>query len=255
MLRHALLLVSVVAFAQTAPTFEVASIKPAPPFSPGHRPSFLGVKTDAARADFGGMSLESLIGYAYKVMPYQISGPDYLKSERFDIQAKFPDGASRDDAPAMMQALLADRFKLVLHKDSKEFQVYALLAGKGGAKLTAKPDNYEREPNSPRMPMSMPGLASLLSSFALEFPIVDQTELKGEYLISTESITQLLMNRARARMEQSAARNGGSTEASDPGESSGVFGLVQQYGLKLEKRKVPLPYLIIEHVEKAPTEN
>ena len=71
----------------------------------------------------------------YKVELYQISGPDWITTSRFDVQATLPAGATKAQIPEMLQALLADRFGLTLHREPKEQSVYALLIGKGGPKL------------------------------------------------------------------------------------------------------------------------
>ncbi len=130
-LTCACLLVS--AYGQTS-SFEVASIKPAPPPStPGMMR--VGMRRDPGRVTYSGMSLKMLIQTAFRVKGYQISGPAWLESERFEIVAKLPEGASLDLAPEMLQKLLADRFGLKLHRDTKELPVYALVTGKNGPKL------------------------------------------------------------------------------------------------------------------------
>ena len=104
-------------------TFEVASIKkPALSIQDQAMQGKLhvGMKVDGARVDFGSMSLADLITTAYKVKSFQISGPDWLKTERFDIMAKLPEGANKDQVPEMLQALLAERFKLTIHRDTKD---------------------------------------------------------------------------------------------------------------------------------------
>jgi len=93
------------------------------------------MRVDADRATFTYMSLTELIAYGYKVRPYQVSGPDWLVRDRFDIAAKLPEGATRDDVPAMLQALLAERFKLAAHRETKEHPVLGLTLAKGGSKL------------------------------------------------------------------------------------------------------------------------
>ena len=136
-----LVLAAGAALAQTpapGPAFEVASVKPAAPLDRGQMLSgqmHVGMKIDAARVDIGGMSLADLIRVAYRVKPYQVSGPDWMASERFDVLAKLPEGASREQVPEMLQALLAERFKLTVHRESKEHAVYALVVGKNGPKL------------------------------------------------------------------------------------------------------------------------
>lgn len=145
-----LLLLAPAAFCQTASTnlsFDVATVKPSAPLDlaklaadmqAGRMPRF-GPHVDAARAEYTYMSLKDLIANAYKVKGYQITGPAWLANERFDIVAKMPDGAQKDDAPAMLQALLVERFKLAVHRDQQEHPVLALVIGKGGPKLKESP--------------------------------------------------------------------------------------------------------------------
>ncbi len=133
-------------FGQTAagkPAFEVASVRPSAPLDmqklaaqiqAGSMPR-MGAHVDAARAEYDYMSLKDLVANAYKVKAYQVTGPAWLSSERFDIVAKIPEGATKDDAPAMLQTLLEERFKLVAHKSKEEHPVLALTVGKGGPKL------------------------------------------------------------------------------------------------------------------------
>jgi len=123
-------------------TFEVASIKPSAPLNPrqvmmGQKP--VGMKVDAVRADIANLSLADLVRIAYRVKPYQITGPDWMKRDRFDIVGKLHEGGSQDQVPEMLQALLAQRFKLALHRETKEHAVYALVVGKNGPKLVEAP--------------------------------------------------------------------------------------------------------------------
>src|SRR5579863_577903 len=133
------------AFAQTKPSFEVATIKPAQPIDPakimaamqsgGKMP--IGATIEAGRAQYLYVDLKTLLTYAYGVKPYQITGPDWMASTRFDIVAKMPEGSTKDDAPKMLQTLLEERFKLTTHRTSAEHPVLALVVGKGGPKLKA----------------------------------------------------------------------------------------------------------------------
>ena len=127
--------------------FEVASVRPSAPLDmtklaaevrAGRMPR-LGVRVDASRAEYIYVPLGDLIAYAYNVKNYQVTGPAWLATERFDIEAKIPEGASKDDAPAMMQALLAERFGLAVHRETQEHKVWALGVGKGGPKLKESP--------------------------------------------------------------------------------------------------------------------
>ena len=143
-LAFALLAASAV-FAQT-PTFEVATIKAAPPFSPQAMMAGkmrLGETIDGARADYAYVNVEYLLTKAYGVKAYQISGPAWIQSERYDVTAKLPEGATKDQIPDMLKSLLAERFKIEIHRDKKDHAVYALVIGKNGSKLK------ESEPEKP----------------------------------------------------------------------------------------------------------
>ncbi|MGH9393676.1 MAG: TIGR03435 family protein [Terriglobales bacterium] len=118
--------------------FDVASIKPAPDIATviaSKQIPHLGTHIDAGRVDIGFASLQDLICTAYAVKPYQVSGPDWTSRERFDILATLPQGATKDQVPQMLQTLLAQRFHLVLHRDTHSLPVYALAVDQGGPKL------------------------------------------------------------------------------------------------------------------------
>ena len=312
-----------VAPAQTKPTFEVASVKPtaldmaklAAGFQNGEMPR-VGPRVDGARAEYIFMALKDLISLAYKVKAYQIAGPNWLATQRFDIIAKLPDGASKDDVPMMLQALLEDRFKLALHRESKEGPVLALVVGKGGPKMKESPEapkpidadaplapgerkmdgpdgpirmtvntkngsatmnmgakgtvSYSMDPATRSMKIeasqvTMGGFADMLSSLSQAAggqQVKDMTGLTGNYQVEIGFSMADLMNMARAQgvavpnlpAEASAAATPADA-ASDPGGSSSLFQAVQSMGLKLESRKAIVEQLVIDHVEKTPTEN
>jgi uncharacterized protein (TIGR03435 family) len=297
-----LVLAAGTALGQT-PAFEVASVKPAAPLDRSQMLSgqmHVGMKVDAARVDIGSMSLAELIRVAYRVKAYQVSGPDWMASERFDVLAKLPEGASSGQVPEMLQALLAERFKLTVHRESKEHAVYALVVGKNGPKLKeSAPDadapaatndanpqvrisgrgentqvsisggqigtaHMSMGPNgtmhleAPKM--NMAAFADTLSRF-FDRPVVDLTELKGTYQVALDLSMEDLRNAARTMGIMGPGMGGGrdgarppADAASDPGGLS-IFAAVQQLGLKLEPRKVALEFVVIDHLEKAPTEN
>ena len=121
--------------------FEVASVKAATepvrdlmfcagPCTFGERLTVTG-----SRVDIRFMSLYNLILTAYRIKPHQLSGPDWMRSQKFDIEARMPDSAAKDRLPEMLQTLLAERFKLSIRRDRKEQPVYALVVGRNGAKL------------------------------------------------------------------------------------------------------------------------
>jgi uncharacterized protein (TIGR03435 family) len=148
---------------QNAPalSFEVASIKPAPPLSLDKIRSgqfHAGITVTGTRADFGFMSLSDLLPYAYRVKPYQISGPDWMHDDRWDIVAKVPDGEIPDHAHEMLLSLLIERFKLVAHRENREHPVYELVVGKNGVKFS--PSTPEDDAPAEPAPggTSIPGL-------------------------------------------------------------------------------------------------
>ena len=119
-------------FAQN-PTFDVASIKPTAPQEMGRIMVRMG--GDPGRIDWVNVSLRDVVRTAYGVKDYQVSGPDWMTSARFDIQAKYPPDTPIETRNLMLQALLAERFSLKVHKESKETQTYNLVVGKNGHKL------------------------------------------------------------------------------------------------------------------------
>jgi len=315
--------------AQTSPaplTFEVAAIKPAPPLDPAKIMSgkmHIGVNVNKGRVDIGNLSLSDLIRMAFKIKPYQLNGPDWMGAQRFDIQAKMPDGSNKDQMPEMLQALLADRFKLAIHRESKEHSVYALVVGKGGIKMKeAEPDPPPAKPaadaaegdappdeppgkggmvvgsgeNRVRVTPSPDGKGSTITggkmgqmkismadgmmhwefskmkmevlvdmlSQLVDKPVVDQTELKGNYQVALALSVEEMQALARkagaaAGMMMPMGGGGGDTSrtpsaaASTP--SASAFAAVQQLGLKLESRKAPIELIVVDHLEKTPTEN
>jgi uncharacterized protein (TIGR03435 family) len=297
--------------------FEVASIKRAIPLQEQAMSGkmHVGINFDKARVDIGGMALSDLIAMAYKVKPHQISGPDWLNVDRFDILAKLPEGATKDQMPEMLQALLKERFKLTFHKDLKDHAIYALIVGKSGLKLKESPPDPApaKEGDAPAPPakeekgvttmtvgdqkmqikqtgensaeirtgaaggmkmtmveghmrmqwekMTLAGLAEALSRF-VDKPVVDMTDLKGNYQLAIELTQEDLMNVARAQgMQIPGAGPSGAASNSRPADTiadpsgSTIFSSVQQMGLKLESRKAPIDTIFIDHVEKTPTEN
>jgi uncharacterized protein (TIGR03435 family) len=306
--------------------FEVASVRASAPLDvsklaaqmqAGTMPRF-GAHVDGLRAEYDYMSLKDLIANAYKVKAYQITGPGWLDTERFDIVAKMPEGAQKDDAPAMLQALLGERFKLTVHRETEEHPVLALVIGKGGPKLKESPapaeaiaDDAPLKPgemkvDGPNGPMrvsrngdgsvtmnmgakgtttqridvqsrmvhmesdtvTMAGFADTLTNL-LQMgggsgrPVVDQTGLKGNYQVAVDISLIDIMAMAREQgidmpILRPPSGPPGTTPsglASDPSGGSTVYASVEKLGLKLEPRKAQVEQIVIDHVEKTPTEN
>jgi uncharacterized protein (TIGR03435 family) len=310
-------MVSGVSLAQPAagsPSFEVASIKPAAPMEHGRVMVRMG--GDPGRIDYTNVSLKDVLTRAYGVKRHQINGPSWLDSERFDITAKIPEGVSRDQIPVMLQNLMAERFKMTAHKETKDQPVYALIVGKNGPKLkkasetddgnfrfetpgggggplvresTAVSGGGARAAGGPPPPpppgagaggggaraMMMIGgngrmqvrkatlgnFADMLSNM-LDRPVVDMTGVEGNYDIDLEvSMEEMVgmrrMGGAVAVMHGpgpgGAGGEGGPAPESAP--SASIFSAVQQLGLKLDPRKAPIEFVVIDKMEKVPTEN
>jgi uncharacterized protein (TIGR03435 family) len=288
MIRSVLLGVagSALLFAQTAPPraeFEVASIKPSaagPAVGTGQ--VHVGVQIDGAQVHCTYLSVRDYIRIAYQVREYQISGPEWLAAERFDIHAKLPAGG-RGQFREMLQNLLADRFQIKMHRDSKEFSVYGIVVGKGGLKLKESPLDPETEAgvnvtaeggargttiNFGRgayfsladnkfeaRKLTMAQLADSLGRF-IERPVVDLTELKGTYDLTLEFTPEeyrtLLIRTALSAgvnlpPEVMRLLEGASDES--------LFKGLQSLGLKLESRKAPLEVLVIDSAVKTPIAN
>jgi uncharacterized protein (TIGR03435 family) len=257
-----LLLAATAAVAQSGgakPSFEVASVKSSAPIVSKEGKERVGLTVSGSRVEINYMSLADLVRIAYRVKPYQVTGPGPTVSDHFDVQAKMPEGATQEQIPEMLQTLLAERFKLTLHREQKDHAIYALVVGKSGLKLqeTAPVDGpatsgWTKSGSAMRLDrkMTLTALADLLGRFA-DRPVIDMTELKGTYQISLEIPFEDLM---RAKTAAEGAARGGSDSASDPADFP-LFSATQKFGLKVEPRKAPMEVLVIDHADKLPTAN
>lgn len=177
------------AIAQTAPAFDVASIR-ANNGPEAHRmPPRLGpdIQVSPDGVTLRRVTVKTALAWGYRAMEYQVSGPDWLGMERFDIVAKAAAPGPEDQLRAMMQTLLADRFKIALHRQTKEMQAYVLVVAKNGPKVTESKTDGEPEvaPDEKKLQVSIlrTPIAPLLDLLfnVLRAPIVDETGLKGKY--------------------------------------------------------------------------
>ncbi len=234
------------------PQFEVATIKPNRSPDPNNDKGYWrAVKGDEVKITMRNGNLLAFIEEAYGVKPYQITGPDWLKSERFDIVA-IASHVRKDQLRPMLQALLKDRFKLEVHRESKVLPVYALIQGKSGAKIQAvKPDGesgiWDGTGKLTAKKVTMGHFAETLSS-QMDRPVVDTTGMEGVFDFTLEYTKQDVQPKFNA--------DGVGTTAPDLGAGPSIFSALQdQLGLKLESRKAPVEMLVIDHAEKEPTEN
>ena len=251
---------SAIAPAQAPPprTFEVASVKPAAPCcSPGQ---WRESKAFEDRIDFPFATLRSCIAFAYRLKEYQVSGPAWINDTRYEILAKGPEGARRDELPEMLQALLAERFKLAAHIEKKDYNVYALVVGKNGPKLeTAKSGPGTPDGAAFGMSMGANGIGKIEARHAdmaslgntllrlVGRPVVDLTGLTGRYDFDLE------FSREDGNGIMMPPPAGAASPA--PEFAASVFTSIQRLGLRLDSRKYPLDTVVVDRAEKTATEN
>jgi len=228
------------------PAFEVASLKP----------NKSGTGVDRIKHSPGSLLIENvplkrLIGMAYGVADgrdYLLKGPEWVDAENFDISAKYPPETSEEQSLLMFQRLLDERFKMKLHREPREFSVYALVAGKIGPKLhpsaTSGP-NYRfsaRGGHAVGISVSMAQFADRLSreDFQIGRQVVDFTGLTGTFDLTLDW-------------------NPDGDRPENPGTATDrvsiVTALAQQLGLRLEPRKITLDVLVVDAALKVPLAN
>ena len=216
--------------------FEVAAINPANAnkLTPG---AISSSRSDDHRLEVRGYTLKALVMMAYRLQGYQIAGgPKWFDSDGYDIDAKSPAGASVQQMPERLQSLLADRFQLALHHETRTLPAYALVVNQGGPKMQpapdAKPMGFGWGPRSIRSKAAtMQDFAEKLAG-ALQHPVLDRTGLAGLYQVDLQF----------------------APVAPDPSET-GVApdildALREQLGLRLETTRGPVDVLVIDRAEK-----
>jgi uncharacterized protein (TIGR03435 family) len=238
-----LLLYSAMALALRAQTFDVASIKPNR--SEGGMSS---IRASTGRITMENVSLKKVTLWAYGIpddREYALVGPGGLTTEHFDLQANFPADTPPEQVRRMTQALLAERFKLALHIETRQLPIYVLVVAKNGPKIHPVEDGQPRTSGRPgqfeatKIPMQH--FADLLARF-MHQQVVDETGLAGVFDFTLEWSPD--------EMKAEAMPPTGGTIA-----PSIFTALQEQLGLKLEGRKGPVEVLVVDHIEKAPTEN
>jgi uncharacterized protein (TIGR03435 family) len=269
--------------------FEVASIRPTPSIDDQGGKVNLGVHIDGAQVRFVSFSLRDYLARAYGTNTAMVFGPDWTASERFDISATLPAGATPNQFPEMLQALLADRFQLKFHKEKKELPAYALLTGKGPLKLKESPPDSDADQDEPKgnatlaatgsaagvgvnfghgssyslannrfevRKLTMTQIATYMERFA-DHPIVDMTGLSGKYDFTinlTEEDYQAMLMRAAISVGASLPPEAIRMLAANS-SGAGLSDALQQVGLRLDSRKAPLDVLVIDDALKTPTAN
>jgi len=265
-------------------TFEVASVKPSPPVGSGERVYFGPPRGGPGTPDPGQITwtyalMKNLIMTAYDVKAYQVNGPAWMTTERYDIIAKVPQGATKEQVNTMWQNLLAERFGMVVHHESKEFQVEELVVAKGGLKLKETAEDLTRPlpPGPPQLKngeLLSPGVVSMVSpgpsarfhtvaraqpisqlaamlSNNLNRPVLDKTGLTGKYDFTLDyNVSGLALPPPPGPGPATAPADTGS----DPGRDFATA-VQQELGLKLVASKAKIDVVVIDKVEKVPTAN
>ena len=189
------------------------------------------------------VTVTTCIKWAYGVQNSQIAGPDWLRSEHFDIVAKADGPATDDEMKRMLQNLLAERFKFAFHHENRESKSFALTVAKGGSKL--HPVTEEGRSSRQNTATGTIAKSTTMQEFAdfisgpLQTPVVDETGLTARY--------DFVLDFTPYIPEDQTSRKANVT---------GIImaALEGELGLKLESRKVPVDMMVIDHVEK-PSEN
>jgi uncharacterized protein (TIGR03435 family) len=215
------------------PEFEVASIKP---HSSSEGSPNVSVARDPGRLTYTNMTVRGLIREAYGLKVYPLSrGPDPLSTDRYDVIAKVPPDSSKEQRMLMVQALLAEWFKLAVHRETKELPIYALVEGKSGPQFREVQDDGSAAEISSggghqikAHHISMKLLAATLQGYIGD-TVVDATGLAGLFDLNLDF----------------------NVDESMSSEGPTVFEAVQrQLGLKLVSGKGPVEVVVIDHVEK-----
>jgi uncharacterized protein (TIGR03435 family) len=278
--------------AQDTPlAFEAASVKVAAPSTP-LAPGQLRIRgcggRDPTLLRCNGATLKMLLIRAYDVRAYQVQGPTWIDSDAYDVMARVPEGVPTNKVPAMLQTLLAERFGVKFHKETRLLPSYELSVRKGGpklkevdpSKLPALPEPAAGPP--PPMPSDLKSMAAgalvtvpgpngrrtvrgnvtieRLANFlggSLDRRVVDGTGFKGTYEIELtytaderESFGGFVME---VGSTPPAATPAGSTDASEPTATLGQA--VQALGLKLEAKKTPVEVIVVDQALRVPTQN
>jgi uncharacterized protein (TIGR03435 family) len=230
-------------FAQSV--FDVATVKEVIDFVPG--PNSEKIVANPGSLAMHNVRLRACIKWAYGLKDYQIAGPSWMGAPgwsgrdvaRYEVLAKATDGTPVPEVKLMLQKLLAERFKLALHSESREMAVLLLTAAKPASGLKPSADQNAEGRISPGPDGSVQFLNSTISELAemlsgpLQTPILDRTGLEGRFDFTLRN---------------------------PPGSREDVFATVsealrQQFGLKLERQKVAVDLLIVDSAQRKPVEN
>ena len=201
--------------------------------------------TRPANVQMTNVTLRSIITMAYRLKDYQVEGPEWMRSARFDVVAKAPVGTPESQLPAMMRTLLAERFNLQTHKETQDFPVYGLFAAKGGFKLTpVEPGGSGTDSNTDKRGGELKATKTSMEHFAqwvsgqMDRPVIDMTGIQGVYDFT---------------LKYSRENSGDNPEVVKYPVLP--LALQEQLGLRLERKVAPIEVLVVDRIEKTPIEN
>ncbi len=264
---------------QAGPQFEVASIRP----TTDQRPAGAGVQITQRLARFASLSMKDYLGIAYGVRMHQIVGPDWLGTARFEIAATMAETAPPNSIPAMLQALLEERFKLRVHREPRDYPVYALEVATGGLKLvqsdeaplpagaftvsssttagvtsvdlgngasmTLGNNRFEAK----RVTMAM--LADTLSRF-VDRPVVNMSNVEGRHDVAFElQPVDFVAMAVRSSIASGVPLPPQAQQVLDASSPAAVGDALKASGLSLNPRRAPVEMLIVDSIERTPTDN
>ena len=250
--------VSVVTGAQSTerrPEFEAASIKP----NASGSDSMGAIAQPGGRFGARNVPLRFLLRATWNVKDFQIvfAGFSWIDTDRYDINAKAPNGTANGFEPLrpMLQSLLADRFNLVVHRETKELPIWNLIAAKGGLKLVAPKDAscVIPDPKNPRPREEMPFCDNiqtgrgLIEAWGVTIPrlLTALSDVLGRMVVDKTGFKGIFDGRLEFTPDETIA---------DPVTPSIFTALPEQLGLKVEPAKGPVDVLIVDRAER-PTAN
>jgi uncharacterized protein (TIGR03435 family) len=226
-----------------AQTFEVASVRASQFQSAdgegGQRES---IEASGDRLTMRSVTLRSCISWAYNLQDFEITGD--LGTDRFDITAKAAAPSTVSAMRSMLGTLLADRFKLTFHRETKQLASLTLVVAKGGPKLHVSQEDGPGilRPNKGAMVAQHATVSEFIGTLAgpLKTPVVDKTGLTGRYDFAVDLSSYFA-----------------ETKAGEQPDLTGIMmsALREQLGLNLESRREPVEILVVDHIDKTPTGN
>jgi uncharacterized protein (TIGR03435 family) len=237
--------------------FEVASVKP-------NAECVIETSVSPGGVALKGVPMKILLMEAFKVGADRINGPSWIESVCFDVFARLPQGGSTAQIPLALQALLADRFKLNARKEGRPGTGYSLVVDKNGPKMkeSTESSNFMRGRAPSALALQRDG-AGIKGAMSIELlvkylsragygPVEDATGLKGKYEVDLSWVADPAIGSRSGAVRADGAP--AIAEASAP--TADLFSAVRQsLGLRLEPHKATIEFLVIERLERVPTEN